>query len=117
MNPLRVIGSQESGGWVEGETEKIRSSLRAEDEEGGVDKGLEDNLALLVRDRDEPISKCVTGASLEQKRAEIKMGEMGSSPDRSKCVHALGGSPRQALGFCDLLDIPRCHVDGEGWGV
>ena len=75
------------------------------------------NLALLVRNRDEPISKFVTGASLEQKRAEIKMGEMGSSPNRSKCVHALGGSPGKALGFCDLLDVSRCHVDGEGWGV
>jgi hypothetical protein len=78
------------------------------------------NVVLSVRKREirnEPISKCVTGGSLEQKQAEIKMSEVESSPNRSSCDHALGGSPRKTLGLCDLLDVSRCHVDGEGWGV
>ena len=36
------------------------------------------------------------------------------SPDRSESVHAFRSGPRKTLRFCDLLDVPRCHVDGQG---
>ena len=37
-----------------------------------------------------------------------------SLPDRSESVHPLGSGPRETFGLCDLLDVPRRHVNSEG---
>ena len=38
-------------------------------------------------------------------------------PDRRESVEALGGRPRQPLGFELLLQVTGCHVDGECFGL
>ena len=38
-------------------------------------------------------------------------------PDRRESVEALGGRPRQPLGFELLLQVTGCHVDSERFGL